>query len=128
MLDISIMYSLMFSLFVYFMPTSFLKRVLVSAFSFLAKTCSISRRNFVALTLSLIEPRNASGIERFISIRLKRLDRSHFSILASLRFSGVEVGRSTLNARSNSIQPRTISTFSFQILKLLPLSMGIPLT
>ena len=37
MLDISMMYSLMFSMFVYFMPTSFLKRVLVSAFSFLAK-------------------------------------------------------------------------------------------
>ena len=47
----------------------------------------------------MIEPRNAYGMECFISIRLKQLDRSHFSILASLRFFGVKVGHSILNAR-----------------------------
>ena len=62
-LDISIMYSIILLLSLYFMEMSLAKRLLISAFSFLIKYCSISSRNFFAFSPSEIEPRNASQIK-----------------------------------------------------------------
>ena len=71
---------------------------------------------------------NINWIKHFMIIRHIRLDRSHFSIFISLEVFGVEMGRSVLNAKSKSIQPRTISTASFQTLKFVPFSIGIEFT
>ncbi|KAF1894733.1 hypothetical protein Lal_00021026 [Lupinus albus] len=54
-----------------------------------------------------------------------RLERSHFSILTSSRFSGEEIGFSKQSVRSKSIQPRIISMASFQTLKFVLFSNGM---
>ncbi|KAJ6853106.1 uncharacterized protein M6B38_251070 [Iris pallida] len=123
------MYSLMLPLPLYFMVIKRNKSVLVSALSFFTNRLSISARNCLALvTSSDTAPLNASGIPRFMIIRLMQFERSHFSKFAlspdELSSLGV-VGRSILSARSRSIQPRTIYMFSFQSLKFVPLSIGI---
>jgi len=110
------------------MEMSLAKRLLVSAFSFLAKYCSISSRNLFALWPSEIEPRNAFGIERLMIIRHIRLDRSHFLIFTSLKVSRVEMGHFVFSAKSKSMQPKTISTASFHTLKFVPFSIRIEFT
>ena len=61
-------------------------------------------------------------------IRLMRLEHSHFLkfFLSLEELSAVrEGGCSILSARSRSMQPRMIKTFSFHSLKFVPLSMRI---
>src|SRR4051812_23334222 len=123
------MYSLTFPLPLNFIQISLLRRVLVSALSFFAERFSISARKSLALVIpSDTVPLKASGMPRLMIIRLRRFERSHFS--KSFLWSGVlaavrEGGCSVLNARSRSMQPRTMSMFSFQSLKLAPFRMGI---
>ena len=125
------MYSRMFPLPLYFIEIKLCKSVLVSALSFFTKRFSISVRNSLALViLSDTAPLNASGMPRLMIIRLMRFERSHFSkfLLSSGELASVrEAGCSIRSARSKSMQPRTISMFSFQSLKLVPLSTGIEL-
>ncbi|KAJ6824798.1 uncharacterized protein M6B38_380400 [Iris pallida] len=123
------MYSLMLPLPLYYMVIKGNKSVLVSALSFFANRFSISaKKNLALVTSSDTAPLNASGIPRFMIIRLMRFERSYFSKFAlspdELSSLGV-VGCSILSARSRSMQPRTIYMFSFQSLKFVPLSIGI---
>ena len=127
-LDISIMYSLILLLPLYFMEMSLAKRLLVFAFSFLSNYCSMSSIIIFAFSPSEIKPWNAYGIERFTTIMHIRLERSYLSIFTSLEASEVEVDCSVLNVKSKSIQPKIISTVSFQTLKFFPFSIGILFT
>jgi len=118
------MYSLILLLPLYFLEMSLAKRLLVSAFLFLVKYCSIFSRNFFAFSLSDLEPWNASRIECFMIIMHIQLEWSHFSIFGSSEVSEVEVDCSILSAKSKSTQPRTISMPSFHTFKFVSFSFG----
>ena len=72
-------------------------------------------------------PPKVSGMSYFMIMRLMQFEGSHLSnsFLASAELSVVrDGGQSVLRARSRSVQPRTIKTFFFPILKVGPIKKG----
>jgi len=122
--------SIMFPFPLYFMEIKCCNNVLVSTLSLFVKHFSSSSRKSLTLMIPLdTTPLTTSRMPLLMIIRLMLFQRSHFSkcLRSSKEIVSLILGCSNVNARSRSMQPKTIWMLSFHSLKLLPFNTGIEL-